>query len=350
MLGSRTSSSIKPGFFQLPPQSPPSILQGKFDYNQAFAAFLRATNQKKETANLVGCFARKLQAEHILLEASKVVKVADMGCADSATCLGYFDQMGETGGFEYTGVDINDKFLAEATAKLAAHPAVRKHTAIKGDVLMEGLAAVPKVEQQSFDLIFVSHLAYYLQDEHYSRLFVGNMLQLLNDSGIAVFLHEDSTHYFRSTYNSTYKHINAPELLRKSAAGLLKITAQFHEISFTSELTFEEMTEEQWEAAKNPSIYSEFGHTPGFVDNLNKLSFIVQCDLSKLHEEGGLSRFIDEMKTLLEDNHYCFKLATRMQTLVTAQNQHATKIGSILKSIEENLILEKAGPAGMCYS
>src|SRR5690606_24858237 len=153
----------------------------------------------------------------------------------------------------------------------------KKHTLIKGDVLLEGLDAISQVPEHSFDLIFISHLAYYLQDEHYSQLFMSNMLKLLNDNGLAIFLHEDSTHHFRATYNSNYKHINAPELLRNSTAGLLETAAQFNEISFTSQLIFEEMTDELWEAAKNPSCYELFHHLPGFIDTLNKLSFLVQC-------------------------------------------------------------------------
>lgn len=326
------------------------ILQGTFDYNQAFSAFLRGTNQKRETGSLVGLFARALQEKNILFTGNDTLKVADMGCADSATCLGYFNQMGAAHQFEYTGVDINDQFLEDATAKLKAHPSVNQHTVINGDVLVNGLAAIPEVPLHSFDLIFISHLAYYLKDDVNSQSFVSNMLTLLNDRGMAIFLHEDSTHYFRSTYNSNYKHINAPELLRESAKGLIDNGAQFNEISFTSELTFDEMTDEQWEVAKDPSRYSDFGHLSGFVDNLNKLAFIVQCDLSKLHQEGSLSSFIDEMKDLLTANHYCFKLTTRMQTLVTPQNQHAVEIGGILKGIEAAQILKHTEPKGMCYS
>lgn len=255
------------------------ILEGRFDYHHSFSAFLRATNQKAHTAHIVGVLAEKLRQKRILFNCDDALKVADMGCADSATCLGYFKRIHHLGGFEYTGIDINDVFLAEADVKLSHNSMCKKHTLLKGDVLLGDLSAISQVAQQRFDLIFVSHLAYYLKSEEYGRLFVDNMLKLLNENGIVIFLHENSTHYFRKTYNRNYKNIDAPALLRGSAQGLLENTEQFNEILFTSTLTFEEMSDELWEVTKQPARYQEYAHIPYFVDNLNKLSFIIQCDL-----------------------------------------------------------------------
>lgn len=324
-------SFFPPSFEHFPP-----IIEGIFDYNSAFAAFLKATDQKYHTAKMIGAFASKLQKKEVLLDSEEILKVADLGCADGTTCLGYLNQIDYSAGFDYLGFDINDKFLEEAEAILSNIAVIKKHRLIKNDVLSGKLSSYPSVSQNSIDLIFVSHLAYYLKDEESGKNFVNDILNLLNDKGVAVFLHEDSTYYFRSTYNRCYKNSSAPSLLKNSVSDLLKIPGQFNEMSFTSKLHFAEMNEELWHAAKNPSLYKNFAHIPSFVDNLNKFSFIVQCDLSKLAYEESLANFLDEMKLKLESNNYNFNLVTSMQVLVNPQNTSIEEIDRALREIEND--------------
>lgn len=337
---STCSSSTNFGFFPPPlPEHFPPIVEGIFDYNSAFAAFLKATDQKKHTAMMVGALAGKLQNKKVLFDSEEIIKVADLGCADSTTCLGYLSQMECPAGFDYLGFDINDKFLEEAEVILSNNADIKKHELIKNDVLSGELSAHSSVQPQSIDLIFISHLAYYLKDEECGKHFAKDILNLLNDKGIAVFLHEDSTYYFRSTYNTSYKNSSAPSLLKSSVSDLLTTPGQFNEMSFTSKLHFAEMSEELWQVAKNPSLYKTVAHIPSFVDNLNKLSFIVQCDLAKLADEGSLASFVNEMKVKLEGNNYSFDLVTHMQVLVNPQNTYIEEINMALREIENDSVL-----------
>ncbi|KTD33851.1 hypothetical protein Lnau_2143 [Legionella nautarum] len=334
------SSELAPTHFNFfsPAKHLPPIAEGIFDYKDAFEAFLKATDQKNHTAKIVGAFASNLKKREVLFNDDRI-KVADLGCADSTTCMGYLTKMECPGGFDYLGFDINDKFLEEAEAILSRSAVIKKHVLIKKDVLVGELSASHLVSPKSIDLVFVSHLAYYLKDEEYGKQFVKNILNLLNDKGIAIFLHEDSTYYFRSTYNCNYKNSSAPSLLKSSVTGLLKMPEQFNDISFTSKLHFAEMSEELWQAAKDPSLYKKFAYIPSFLDNLNKLSFIVQCDLSKLAHEGSLESFVNEMRHTLETNNYTFNLVTRMQILVTAENSHIEQINLALKETENDVDL-----------
>jgi hypothetical protein len=327
---------IRHAFFQPNPEYFSPVLEGIFDYNSAFAAFLKSTDQKKQTALMVGTFVSQLQKKKVLFDRKEIIKVADLGCADSSTCLGYLNQMEYSAGFDYLGFDINDKFLEEAQIILSRSTVIKKYELIKNDVLSGELSTHPSVQPQSMDLIFVSHLAYYLRDEEYGKQFVKDILSLLNDKGIAVFLHEDSTYYFRSMYNTNYINSSAPFLLKSSVSDLLKTPGQFNEMSFTSKLRFAEMSEELWQAAKSPSQYKKFAHIPSFIDNLNKFSFIVQCDLAKLAVKGSLERFINEMKVKLENNNYSFNLITRMQVLVNPQNTYTEEINRTLREIEND--------------
>lgn len=313
------------------------IVKGLFDYNHAFAAFVSATDQKQHTAMMIGAFTSHLKKMNVLFDNQKTIRVADLGCADSTACLGYLNQIEHTAGFDYLGFDINTKFLTEAEKILSESSMIKKHTLINDDVLAGELSAHPSVQPKSIDLIFASHLAYYLKDEEYGKKFIADMLSLLSDTGIAVFLHEDSTYYFRSTYNTNYKNSSAPSLLKNSAKNLLEIPGQFNELSFTSKLKFEKMSDELWQAAKNPALYKKFAYIPSFISNLQKLSFIVQCDLLKLAEEGSLSSFIHEMKELLEENDHCFNLVTSMQILVTSQNICIAEIDMALRAVENNV-------------
>lgn len=282
-----------------------------------------------------------------------MIKIADMGCADSGACLGYIRNLREGHDFEYLGIDINDKFLEDAQQKISNEPSVKKATLIKGDILTDGLTTIPKENYNNFDIIFVSHLAYYLKDKDYSLQFMKNMNQLLNKNGMAIFLHEDSTYYFRSTFNSNYKNINAPEILRASAE-TLNTNTEFNEISFTSKLIFKEMTNKEWEALKEPANYKRFSHLPHIIDNLNKLSFIVQCDLLTLKQEGTLERFIDEIKERLSENNHCFDLTTTMQVLVRPENKKTKDIEAALKALQASCQTEnqaqQSTPVQLCYS
>lgn len=342
---SKHFSFFPPAFEHLPP-----ILEGIFDYNSAFAAFLKSTNQKNQTARMVGTFANKLQKKKVLFDSEEIIKVADLGCADSTTCLGYLNQMDCPAGFDYLGFDINDKFLEEAKTFLSNSAVIKKHEIIKNDVLAGNLSSHPSVLPKSIDLIFVSHLAYYLKDKEYGKQFVNDILNLLTDKGVAVFLHEDSTYYFRSTYNTNYKNSSAPSLLKDSASDLLKTPGQFNEVSFTSKLHFAEMSEELWQVTKNPSRYKEFAHHQSFVDNLNKFSFIVQCDLSKLAADGSLASFINEMRSTLESNNYSFDLVTSMQVLVNPQNMYLEEIDMALREMANDSNLNLSTTEHACSS
>jgi hypothetical protein len=322
-----------------------SILEGYFNYNEAFSAFVKGTCQKKDTASIVGVFAKKLQKAQGSLYKNQPIKVADIGCADSVTCLQYLKKMDYRPGFDYFGIDTNQKFLQEAKIILSHEPIIKKHALVNSDALSGRLTQEKEFASALFELIFVSHTAYYIKDVLSGRRFLEDTIKLLSKkSGIAVFLHEDSTHYFRSTYNKKqFNTLSTPDLLEKSAQGLVTNSNQLKSLSFTSKLHFLPLEEDLWEAAKYPKYYKEFAHNSDFIDTLKKLAFIVQCDLIGLAESGTLTRYIDEMKDILSNNDNCFDLVTRMQILAAPQCAFYHKIAMLLKETEKEipLILER---------
>ncbi len=69
---------------------------------------------------------------------------------------------------------------------------------------------------------------------------------------------------------------------------------------------------------------------------MQKFSFIVQCDLAQLAQQGSLASFINEMKDRLEHNNYYFPLTTHMQILVTNQNVYLKDIDQTLREMERD--------------
>lgn len=317
-------------------QQPSDILEGKFNYNEAFEAFVKGTRQKEESASVIGAFTRKLQEKSVFLVKQQPVKVADIGCADSSTCLKYLRSMNCQPGFNYFGIDTNQKFLREAKTRLMNDSIIKNYTLVNCDALSGELKQ--RGDLTAFEFIFVSHIAYYLKNQLAGRAFLEDITKLLSEQcGIAVFLHEDSTYYFRSTYNKTQFHTATPVLLEKSAQDLPANFNQFKSISFTSKLHFPLLRKELWEAAKYPYFYKDHAHEPNFIDMLKKLTFIVQRDLIGLANEGSLAAYVNEIRDAISDNNNCLDLETRMQTLVSPQCTLRHKIARALKETEEEM-------------
>lgn len=307
-----------PGFF--PPVFKRSILGGLFNYNEAFPSFVKDTHQKQDTASIMGIFAGQLRERDVCLPKQDPIRVADLGCANGNTGLQYIRQMHHEPGVHYYGFDNNEKFLGEAEKNLAAEPLIKKHFLVYGDALGGNLKKTPECSSTLFDFVFVSHTAYYLKDQPSCRAFLVDTIKLLAECGIAVFLHEDSTYYFRSTYNeNNFGGMSAPMLLEHSAQGLKTNFNQFKSIKFTSKLTFSEFHPDIWEAMKDPEKYQRYAHLPNFIETLEKLAFIVQRDLIGMVEEGRLSRYIDEIREAVAANNHCLDLETTMQILLAPE-------------------------------
>jgi hypothetical protein len=232
-----------------------SILEGRFNYNEAFSAFKKSTSQKIETATVIGALSRKLQA-HQSFRKGASLQVLDIGCADSTTTIQYLSKINEPYGFDYVGVDNNQVFLTNAIPYLAKEPSVRTYTLIQEDALSGKLSEHITLSLQLFDLIVVSHAAYYLKDELSGYLFIKDLLHLLTKgNGMAIFLHEDTTHHYRKTYNKQFTRKSTPLLLEQFSSRVIQNQEQFNALSFTSKLYFSPLSDSLWENAKYPCKY-----------------------------------------------------------------------------------------------
>lgn len=325
-------------FFSTLPPSNRSILDGIYNYNETFSSFVKGTHQKRDTALVMGVFAKKLREKQVSLFKQQFVKVADLGCANSATGIQYLTSMNYPPGFHYFGIDTNRTFIKEAEAMLLAEPLIKKHTLIHGNALGGNLKEKKELASELFDFIFISHTAYYLTDELACRAFLVDIMKLLSECGIAIFLHENSTCYFRSTYNrNQFNKISTPMFLEQSARTLNTSFNQFESICFTSKLKFSPMNGELWEAMKHPESYKRFSRVPNFIETLEKLAFIVQRELTGMAQEGSLSDYIDDIREAITTNNNCFDLKTHMQTMVGPKCVLRHKIARALSETQEEI-------------
>lgn len=325
-----------------------SILSGIFNYDETFTSFLESTDQKRETAAIIGSFSDKLIKNKAFLSEKRTVKIMDIGCANAKTGIKYIHKINEQSdhlpGFEYVGIDTHSHFLKEAKSKLSTEPLIKKYSLVHSDALSGNLKKRKEFAHELFDFIFISHTAYYLRNELSCRAFLGDIIKLLSTCGIAVFLHEDSTCYFRSTYNKHhFKNVSTPLLIEQSARLVNKSFNQFKSIRFTSKLNFPLLNNDLWEAMKKPEKYLAFSRLPNFTKTLELLAFIVQRDLHSLKKEGLLPNYVDDIKEAVSANNNCLDLQTHMQIIVAPDCVLRHKIvQSLEQAIEKTTEIEKA--------
>lgn len=241
-----------------------SIIGGIFNYKEVFATFLQDTTQKKDTAMLLGIFADKMQKNQVILCDEKVVNVADIGCADGTSCLQYLEKLNYPIGFNYVGIDVLEELVLEARKHLPNHSMIKQATVIKGDAFSGTLRQRHEFSSKSFDLLFVSHSAYFVKKEN--RLsFIKDIANILAKNGVAILLHESSFNDLRSKYGGGIVG-DTPQLLEEATktVGL----ADFQSIGFTSKLHFKPLESYLWEALKYPDKYPSLQQKADFVNTL----------------------------------------------------------------------------------
>lgn len=316
----------------LPGSQNSKIIGGVFDYNEAFAAFLRGTTQKKDAARVIKTLYTKLN-KFLSPSVNQPMTVLDIGCANAMTGLQYLNTIHHSEGFNYYGIDPNSIFIKEAEAILAESPIIKQKHLITGDALSGNLKGKNELSSVLFDLIFVSHAAYYINDTpHDYEAFIKDITQLLLPNGIAILLHAFLE--IRKKHG-TVGTVNTPTLLSEAYLSVNGI--QLKNIEITSSLKFLDLSDEMWEALKCPEHYHLQNNNFNFIDTVYKLSFIVHSSLNDMHEKGNLKNYIDEIKTILRENNNCFNIKTQLQIVVSAHCSFQSKVNAVLEEFSQEL-------------
>lgn len=308
-----------------------------FDYEAAFEAFLSATTQKNDTAKIIGLLINELLKELNVGDSGRLINVADLGCADGKTSDLYLSEVDYPDGFSYTGVDIFEQYLSSAKEFLSKNRIFKQILTLSGDIFHDNLTQIQLQSKPLFDVIFVSHSAYYMREEEYGR-FIREIIKCLNTNGIAIFIHEklapDTCGYFRKKYNSVYSG-DVPSTLN-SALSQEGIDI-FDSIIFNSQLSFGEIPETYWSQLDDPLSSNDYVKNKDFINFFNKLCFIVQDDLKEMYRKSTLSSYLAETSQALRINNNCINITSSIQIVVSPSFQHHSSLSRIIDSIKNKL-------------
>lgn len=305
-------------------------MKGKFDYRETFETFLKSTTQKQDTADVLKIFAAQLH-EYIFPD-NRFVNIADLGCADGTSCIRYLNAMNPHASYHYVGIDINEKYINyDAPEVLSQNSMIKSFQLINADIFSGQLAERTELSEIKFDLIFVSHAAYHINDPLKCGSLLNDLANILAPTGIAILLHEtafkDQIQYYRSKYGN-FPAFDIASELKNTANKMLE--NPFECLQFMSTLKFTSISNNLWESIKNPGEYVKYKNIPGFIENLEKLAFIVQRDFTDMIEDEKLVKYIDEIKAaIIPDN----KLSEPTQLQIVA-SKDCKIVPEIHKAIE----------------
>ena len=323
-------------------KSLPSAITGKLNYHESYSAFLRDTTQTEDTTRIIGTFIDRLKKHQVFQDEKEPINVADIGCNDSIACLYYLKTVSHKAKFNYFGMDISKESLRKAEKLLLSNQIIDNYLLIEGDAFDGKIKQRKEFVATMFDLIFVSHSAYYvgyqeknLKDESKYASFLLDISNLLSTTGVAILIHGNSFYSLSKKYGD-FEVRDTPFLLEQGAS--LSFLNQLKIIKFTSRLSFAEMDDYLWEAMKHPNKYALHQHHSNFVDALEKILFIINCSFVDMKKRGMLSNFIDEVKEIIIKNGNSFPIVSFLQVIVSPHHTLLHKTAKALQETEDIIL------------
>lgn len=324
------------------------IVLGKFNYNQCFDSFIAATTQKRDTALLLSNIVNGLKESGLISQDNQqLMRIADIGCANAASSILFLQEINHPGGYSYRGIDISKGYIEEAQNKLSLNSFIKNYSVTEGDALCGNLADNSVFSQEKFDLILVSHVAYYIQsDEVKYKRFINDLEKLLAENGVIFFMHGNSHEYLLSNYskdssNNSTPYVNTPSFLEQCSK---KLAFESTSIDFVSKLHFAMLDDRLWTSMEKTENYKSLQNNNELMSNLEKLSMVINRDLSELEEEGKLLEFIRDAKNIIIKNGGFFYLHTHFQVMLSSKNsislQSVTEILQAALNKNPELIIE----------
>ena len=317
----------------------PLTVCGEFDYKKAYTTFFNDTTEVLDAKRIISCFFKKIKNQSVYAHSKEPLNITDIGCSDGQTSLGYLKSLEYKHGFNYYGIDINKPSLNEAQKLLLLDKSIKNLSLINQDAFDEDITKMKEFEGKKFDLIFVSHSAYFIgyTDDFKSIVphskFISDISNLLSEKGMAFFIHGNSFFKLRRKYSGVYVR-NTPCFLEQATPSHLK---HLKVLKFNSKLSFEEIDERLWEEIKHPNNYRIYGENVKFLRTLEKISFIINRSLREMEKEGTLSSFINEIKETVFENHNTFPITSFFQVVVPPSCNFTHQIVKALDETEKDL-------------
>ncbi len=358
------------------------LRNGKFNYRQTFNTFVSSTPQKEDTAKVMGDVAYFMKENGINFSNQTEINVGDFGCADAKTGVQLLNKMmkhfntnnnnnnnnisqsadvlqnlqnyrlSSNGSrakikVNYLGIDLIGNFFEEATKNLSRADDIKKFTLIHGSALDGNVSKRKEFIESPIHILLFLHTGYYLgcKQSAYEKFMKDMHKVLKKDQGIAFCAHEKSgTLYFRQKYNQKKFGDISTSMFLEICAAKQKGYNQSNSIEFTSQLNFQRLPNDLWEAMKNPKRYAEFAREldladrKNFIETLEKLAFIVHRPLGTM-SKTNLINFIEEIKAVLEANNHCLDITTSLLTIVGPEctQEYRKKVSNALQQTKKKI-------------
>lgn len=278
----------------------------EFDYQDAFKAIVDESYDKWMMSSVVG---------HVLsqyLQGQPSVSIADIGSDDGSTLLKLMNRtlLSGTEAITINALDSRGDIAEQARTNIQDELPLASVQAIQGNVYQDNVQQL--LGERQTDVALVSHLVYGVSQSQVEHAISG-IEQALSPDGVAVFAHVANTpgslQNFHDTYGESYtegtqgadKIHDTPEEIGQycNAHGLKTYSLSYH-----SQTAFPRLTEEDWEAIKDPDNFAQLERKyDGTMENaLRKLAFVVQKAPRVMAEEGTWAEYIDAVKAVVQAN------------------------------------------------
>ncbi len=328
---------------------PTKIALDRYIYEDIYPAFKAATDEKEKTARINRSFLNFLAARSLLLTGCDPLMTADIGSGPCDTVIKYLTGVYFSGGFtiratdfipDYTdplgGMALRNLAAAQTsgTLKLAGF-SVKAGNAFGGNLLDLLSSPDDSVEpRRSFRLVFVSHLLYHAEAASDVDCLIADIAgNLLTNDGIAILYHvanaAQTFQEFRARFGSNSSErstsdtgaVTIDDPPAEIARACRRLELPFYEAPFTTDLRFRPLGVDEWTSFKAPLTYDALAErNPGAYEDLKKLYFVVQrppLEFASDVSATGLSRFMDEIRPVIEANRGVLPLAERIQVFST---------------------------------
>jgi SAM-dependent methyltransferase len=289
------------------------IVEGQIDYGRVFVTFTRHTDQKIAHGLILASLLHALKERGVVLKDGKPTTLVDLGCGEGHTAFEMIEAINHVhpqgSGLNYYGLDADDRFV-RSTERLMLE--------IKGPQRLRTIdvrrANVLGGEPWPFGTIddvlaTMGHVLYYAYspkgaDETRKKIaaIVDCIVGLLGRDGLCVLAHSAQNCPLATLRAAVANCVEAkPPRLVADVADEKRLLVMSLIVPYR--LCFPRLTPKQWEKTKDPAYYrAESSNDPQFMATLELLTFVAQRGLKGLAQEGKLKRFVDELKSQLDDD------------------------------------------------
>ncbi len=262
-----------------------------------FASFLRHTEQKKLTSKALAELITEYETQALITDG---VKILDIGCGEGELSESVVNSFKKNWIDSYCGIDSDADFLSQLNEKF-------KDKAFQTRLLKKDCFDMDYKELGKYNFILASNILYYCKD---IPSYFSSVLPNLDDQGMLVFIHENSTSTPKAMRKKYMANIagDIPDTIK---CGAEKHNVCIKEHSVSSSITF------------NTNISSLLGSIKTHKESIQilgrenclLLEFIAQTSLQDLERKGVLIAYLADIENVLLENDNKIPIVSRIQVI-----------------------------------